>query len=217
MANELLQVRDLKVSFPEKGGLQTVVDGISFDIHRGEIVGIVGESGSGKSMTALSIMGLLSSEAQMGENSQMIFNGEDLVKMDRQQRRKVQGVEMSMVFQEPMTSLNPVMKIGDQVAVGQLMAELGREFLPADVITAEVPYIEALDQLDEVLSSETPKAQAYKDLKDKEAALENAEKYRESLKYPHAVLGDVLYWADQVEKSRDLYEEALQTMNDAVS
>ena len=108
-------------------------------------------------------------------------------------------------------------KIGDQVAVGQLMAELGREFLPADVITAEVPYIEALDQLDEVLSSETPKAQAYKDLKDKEAALENAEKYRESLKYPHAVLGDVLYWADQVEKSRDLYEEALQTMNDAVS
>ena len=112
MANELLQVRDLKVSFPEKGGLQTVVDGISFDIHRGEIVGIVGESGSGKSMTALSIMGLLSSEAQMGENSQMIFNGEDLVKMDRQQRRKVQGVEMSMVFQEPMTSLNPVMKIG---------------------------------------------------------------------------------------------------------
>ena len=115
MANELLQVRDLKVSFPEKGGLQTVVDGISFDIHRGEIVGIVGESGSGKSMTALSIMGLLSSEAQMGENSQMIFNGEDLVKMDRQQRRKVQGVEMSMVFQEPMTSLNPVMKIGDQV------------------------------------------------------------------------------------------------------
>ena len=108
-------------------------------------------------------------------------------------------------------------KIGDQVAVGQLMAELGREFLPADVITAEVPYIEALDQLDEVLSSETPKAQAYKDLKDKEAALENVEKYRESLKYPHAVLGDVLYWADQVEKSRDLYEEALQTMNDAVS
>ena len=115
MENELLQVRDLKVSFPTKDGLHTVVDEISFDIHKGEIVGIVGESGSGKSMTALSIMGLLSSEAQMGEKSQMIFKGEDLVKMNRQQRRKVQGVEMSMIFQEPMTSLNPVMKIGEQV------------------------------------------------------------------------------------------------------
>lgn len=111
----LLSVKDLTVSFPTKKGLHTVIDHISFDIHRGEIVGIVGESGSGKSMTSLAIMGLLASDAIVDPCSSAVFNGKELVGMTRAQRREIQGVGMSMVFQEPMTSLNPVMRIGSQV------------------------------------------------------------------------------------------------------
>ena len=111
----LIEVRDLTVGFPsEKGDLHKVVDHISFDIHEGEIIGIVGESGSGKSMTALSIMGLLNKDAVIMDG-EVRLRGTDILNMDRDDRRKIQGDDMAMVFQEPMTSLNPVMRIGDQV------------------------------------------------------------------------------------------------------
>lgn len=107
--------------------------------------------------------------------------------------------------------------LGDTVVKGQTIAELEADSLPAAVISAEVPLTEALDGLEETLTSETPKVQAYKDLKDKEAALRKAESYQESLKYPHATVGDIAYWSGQVEIERQNYEEALDYLNEAVS
>ena len=108
-------------------------------------------------------------------------------------------------------------KSGEMVREGQVLASLEVDSLNADIINAEIPYINALDELQEVLESETTKAEAYKELKDKEAALVEAEKAKERLKYPHATLGDIQYWADQVEIYRGYYEVALESFNDAAS
>ncbi len=108
-------------------------------------------------------------------------------------------------------------KIGDTVHEGQVLAVLAQDSLSAAVLNAEIPLINAREELDEVMSSETPKAQAYKELKDKEAALENAEKYQESLKYPHAISSDIAYWADQERIYKQYYEEAKASLDDAVS
>ena len=111
----LISVDNLTIGFPSgKNEVKTVVDHISFDIKKGEIVGIVGESGSGKSMTSLAIMGLLSKDAII-QDGHVYLKGEDILRLSKEKRCHIQGDDMSMVFQEPMTSLNPVMKIGDQV------------------------------------------------------------------------------------------------------
>ncbi len=110
----LLSVQDLTISFPEGETRHQAVKHLSFDIHRGDIVGVVGESGSGKSMTALSMMGLLPKDARI-DSGRIFFEGKELFSMPMEQRRKLMGSEMAMVFQEPMTSLNPVLRIEDQV------------------------------------------------------------------------------------------------------
>lgn len=107
--------------------------------------------------------------------------------------------------------------LGDTVTQGQLIADLEPDSLPASVISAEVPLLEAMDQLEELRSSETPKAEAYKNLKDKESALQDAESYQESLKYPHATAGDIAYWAQQTEIQRQNYEDARAYLDEAVS
>lgn len=108
-------------------------------------------------------------------------------------------------------------KLGEQVVEGEVLAELETASLSARVINSEIPFINALEELEEVLDSETPKAQAYKELKDKEAELEKAERYQESLKYPHATIGDIAYWSEQVEYYKKNYDDAKQTFDDAVS
>ena len=114
----LLSIRDLTVSFPirddEPESRETILDHVSFDIPRGKVVGVVGESGSGKSMTSLAIMGLLRETARI-ETGSIDFDGIELVGLDEKTYRGLRGDELSMIFQEPMTSLNPVMKIGPQV------------------------------------------------------------------------------------------------------
>jgi peptide/nickel transport system ATP-binding protein len=111
----LLEVNNLSIGFADTKPIQMVVDNISFQVDQGEILGIVGESGSGKSMTALSIMGLLKDSAKI-TNGEIIIEGDNLLSMSEKQRRSYLGKEIAMVFQEPMTSLNPVMKIGEQVS-----------------------------------------------------------------------------------------------------
>ncbi len=115
MGEKLLEVKNLTIGFPDETGMRTVVDDVSFDIGYGEIVGIVGESGSGKSMTVQTIMGLKNRDAHIS-SGEILFNGKDLLKISDEELSKIQGNDMSMVFQEPMTSLNPVKKIGWQVA-----------------------------------------------------------------------------------------------------
>ncbi len=109
----MIQVRDLRVSFMEHGEQEEAVHGISFDIAQGEIVGIVGESGSGKTQTALALSGLSPRHAAI--TGEICLDGRNLVGLSREELRKIQGKEIAMVFQEPMTSLNPTMRIGKQV------------------------------------------------------------------------------------------------------
>jgi len=114
----VLSVRDLRVSFPAA----TVVDGVSFDVMPGEIVGVVGESGSGKSMTAKSVLRLLPKTARL--TGSVRFRGEEVLAMSPAEIRAMRGALVSMVFQDPMTSFNPVLRIGDQIA--EAMALHGR-------------------------------------------------------------------------------------------
>ena len=114
MAQELLRVDDLQVQFETKKGPLVCVEGVSFSIDRGETVALVGESGCGKSVTSLSIMHLLASNGKIG-SGKVIFDGEDITEYGEEQMNKLRGAKMSMVFQEPMTSLNPLLKIGYQI------------------------------------------------------------------------------------------------------
>jgi oligopeptide transport system ATP-binding protein len=116
MPQPLLQVRNLTTRFNTERGRLTAVDDVSFDIGPGETVAIVGESGSGKSVTALSVMRLIPSPPGHVESGEVIFEGEDLLKIDDAAIRHVRGNKIAMIFQEPMSSLNPALTVGLQVA-----------------------------------------------------------------------------------------------------
>jgi peptide/nickel transport system ATP-binding protein len=111
----LLEVKDLKVHFPTEDGLVKAVDGVSLTVSPGETLGVVGESGSGKSVTFLTVMGLVTKrEARI--KGEVLFRGEDLLKLPPEEMRHVRGVKISMIFQDPLTALNPVHRVGDQIA-----------------------------------------------------------------------------------------------------
>ncbi|MEJ7569715.1 MAG: ABC transporter ATP-binding protein [Gaiellaceae bacterium] len=110
----LLEVRDLRTSFRTDDGVVKAVDGISFSVEKGKTLGIVGESGCGKSVTCLSIMGLNNKRTAIS-SGEAIFKGEDLLKMGSRQLRDLRGNDVAMIFQDPMTSLNPVHSIGKQL------------------------------------------------------------------------------------------------------
>jgi peptide/nickel transport system ATP-binding protein len=116
MTSPLLSVRNLVVEFQTGEGITRAVNNVSFDIPAGKTIGIVGESGSGKSVTSLAVMGLLQKPAAKIPQGEIIFNGQDLLKFNDSQMRAIRGNQISMIFQEPMTSLNPVFKVGDQIA-----------------------------------------------------------------------------------------------------
>ncbi len=110
----LLKVSNLNTEFKVKRGTVKAVNNVSFDVDKGEILAIVGESGSGKSVTSLSIMGLIRAPGKVA-GGRILFNGDDLSKKTPKQMREIRGDKISMIFQEPMTSLNPVQRIGDQL------------------------------------------------------------------------------------------------------
>ncbi|MDQ6619395.1 MAG: ABC transporter ATP-binding protein [Pseudomonadota bacterium] len=112
----LLEVRDLRTTFSTEHGRFTAVDGVSFAVEAGRTLGIVGESGCGKSVTALSIMGLVPQPPGRIESGEILFEGVDLLRMSPAEMRELRGDQVSMIFQEPMTSLNPAFTIGDQIA-----------------------------------------------------------------------------------------------------
>jgi len=114
MAKPILQVRDLAVSFATDLGVVQAVDGVSFDLAAGEVLAIVGESGCGKSVTAMTLLGLTRSPNAKFEGS-ATYKGTELVSASEHELRRVRGAEIAMIFQDPMTSLNPVQKVGDQI------------------------------------------------------------------------------------------------------
>lgn len=110
----LLEVENLKTYFDIEGKKCTAVDGISFVLNKGETMAVIGESGSGKSVTALSIMELIDYSGKIAEGK-IIFNGEDLLKKKENEIRKIRGNEIAMIYQDPMTTLNPMNKVGEQI------------------------------------------------------------------------------------------------------
>jgi len=114
----LLDVRNLKTTFLTSAGVVRAVDGVSWEIEEGETVALVGESGCGKSVSALSIMRLVAEPAGRIEGGEILYKGRDLLKLDEEKMRRVRGREIAMIFQEPMTSLNPVLSIGRQLTEG---------------------------------------------------------------------------------------------------
>ncbi|HUD39019.1 MAG TPA: ABC transporter ATP-binding protein, partial [Streptosporangiaceae bacterium] len=113
----MLEVEDLRVQITSRNGLVRAVDGVSLDVGRGEALGLVGESGSGKSMTLRAILGVLPPEAKI-TSGRILLDGTDLVPLRNSDLNHIRGPKMSMIFQEPMSALNPVMRVGYQIAEG---------------------------------------------------------------------------------------------------
>jgi oligopeptide transport system ATP-binding protein len=112
----LLSVQNLRTTFTTDAGIVKAVDGVSFDVHRREVLAIVGESGSGKSVTAMSIVGLLPSPPATIQGDGVLWKGEDLLTASKQRMRSIRGGEIAMIFQDPLTALNPVHTVGRQIA-----------------------------------------------------------------------------------------------------
>jgi peptide/nickel transport system ATP-binding protein len=122
MAEPLLEVKDLRVHFPTEDGIVKAVDGISFTIQRGETLGIVGESGSGKSVSFLTVMGLINRKNATVEG-EITFRGQDLINMPKEELQAIRGNKIGMIFQDPMTSLHPFYRVGDQISEAILAHE----------------------------------------------------------------------------------------------
>src|SRR3990170_3949553 len=115
MAAPLLQVKDLKTYFFTDDGVVKAVVSVSYEVEAGEIVGLVGESGCGKTVSALSLLRLIPNPPGKIIGGEVLFEGEDLIKADEEEIRHIRGNRIAMIFQEPMTSLNPVLTIGRQI------------------------------------------------------------------------------------------------------
>ena len=115
-AGPLLRVKDLSVNFRTKSGVLRGIEKVSFDLHKGQVLGLVGESGSGKSVTALSLLRLIPSDVAELSGGEILLDGVDLARLTEREMRRIRGRDIGMIFQDPMTSLNPLMTIGAQVA-----------------------------------------------------------------------------------------------------
>ena len=113
-AKKVLEVKDLRVNFKSDSGLVHAVRGVSFDLYKGETLCIVGESGSGKSVTSKTIMGILPVNAIIS-SGQILYDGEDLVRVSEEEFHRIRGHKIGMIFQDPLSSLNPIMKVGKQI------------------------------------------------------------------------------------------------------
>ncbi|MDQ3708777.1 MAG: ABC transporter ATP-binding protein [Actinomycetota bacterium] len=121
MTEPVLSLRDLVTEFRTADGVVHAVDHVSYDVYPGETLGVVGESGSGKSVTVMSILGLIPSPPGRIAGGEVIFKGRDLLKLTRKELQRVRGREIAMVFQDPMTSMNPVFTVGDQISEALLV------------------------------------------------------------------------------------------------
>jgi oligopeptide/dipeptide ABC transporter ATP-binding protein len=179
--SSLLEVRNLTVEFASVQGSATAVREVSFQIGPGEVLGLVGESGSGKSVSALAVLRLLPPQARI--SGEIRFRGEDLLAKSEPEMRHVRGAGISMIFQEPMTALNPVMRVGDQIAEAVLAH--------ADGGTSGSRALENVHPLDKGLKarSSTSKAEAWRLAVEALRTVAIAEPERRARDYPHQLSG----------------------------
>lgn len=149
----LLEIKDLQVSFLMKDKLINAVDGVSFDIPRKKIVALVGESGSGKSVTALSVMGLIGYEGGRVMNGEIIFDGQDILNMKEKKLSKIRGKDISMIYQDPMSTLNPAISVGEQIRESLLIHKMASRKDSKDI---------SIELMEEVGIPDSP--QRYRDL-----------------------------------------------------
>lgn len=134
-SNALLQVRNLQTAFNTETGQVRALDGVSFEVERGKTLAVVGESGCGKSVTAMSIMGLVQDANGFVESGQILFEGKDIAGWSRDKMRTLRGDRISMIFQEPMTALNPVYTVGEQISeVFRLHRNMSRSAAKAEAL-----------------------------------------------------------------------------------
>src|SRR5699024_12774918 len=124
---KLLEVEDLHVTFNTYGGTVQAVRGVDFHIHKGETLAIVGESGCGKSVTSNAIMGLIPSPPGKITDGKIVFKGKELTSISEKEMREIRGVDISMIFQDPMTALNPTLTIGSQLTERSEERRVGKE------------------------------------------------------------------------------------------
>ena len=115
MTEPLLEVKNLRINFKTYAGLVQAVRGVDFTLAKGETLAIVGESGSGKSVTSYALMRLIPQPAARYEDGQILFEGKDLLKLSEREMESIRGNEIAMIFQDPMTALNPTMRVGKQI------------------------------------------------------------------------------------------------------
>ena len=123
MSDKILEVSDLQIRYVTDEETVRAVNGVSFTLERGESIGLVGETGAGKTTTALGIMGLVPDPPGEIVGGSILFENQDLLKLPEKQMREIRGGKISMIFQDPMTSLNPVMTVGEQIADGGAAAQ----------------------------------------------------------------------------------------------
>jgi oligopeptide transport system ATP-binding protein len=147
MAEKVLEVKDLAISFKTQYGILKAIRGVSFDLFKGETLAIVGESGSGKSVTSRAIMGLLAGNA-IYENGSINYQGRDLMQMPEEMFHEIRGTKISMIFQDPMSSLNPIIPVGKQITEA-LIYKLG--------MPKEIAYKKSIELMEQVGISEAEK------------------------------------------------------------
>jgi oligopeptide transport system ATP-binding protein len=158
MAEKILEVNNLTISFKTDNGLVRAVRGVSFDLERGETLCIVGESGSGKSVTSKAIMGILAGNAVIDEG-QIIYQGENLLEVSEDEFYKIRGKKIGMIFQDPLSSLNPIVKIGKQITEAMLINSDKLKIMYDDLISAElIKYKNCIAKCKININTETNKA-----------------------------------------------------------
>ena len=137
MADKVLQVNNLVVNFKTDNGILHAVRDVSFDLYRGETLCIVGESGSGKSVTSKAIMGILANNAII-ENGNIIYRGDNLLEISEEEFYKIRGHKIGMIFQDPLSSLNPIVRIGKQITEATLINSDKLKLMYQDLISVDL-------------------------------------------------------------------------------
>ena len=160
MEEKILSVKDLVINFKTDNGLVQAVRNVSFDLYRGETLCIVGESGSGKSVTSKAIMGILSSNAIV-ESGSIVYNGENLLEVSEEEFHKIRGHKIGMIFQDPLSSLNPIVRIGKQITEATLINSNKLKLMYENIISSDlVAYKNVLAKKDILIKNEFNKLES---------------------------------------------------------